>query len=152
MAQKTILLVEDDANDERLAVRALASEPARPVVRVARDGREALDILFHQTEAESGAVRLGPLHLVLLDIGLPGVDGLEVLRRIREHERTRHLPVVIFTSSEARSDWTESYRLGANSVVRKAPDAAQFESDLRRLAGYWLTVNMPSPAGGREAS
>jgi two-component system response regulator len=151
MAQKTILLVEDNPDDERLAVRALASEPARAAVRVARDGREAIEILFNQTETESGAMRLGPLHLVLLDIRLPGVDGLEVLRRIRSHGTTRHLPVVIFTSSEARNDWTESYRLGANSVVRKASDASQFESDLRRLAGYWLTVNLPSPVGVREA-
>ncbi|MBN2201059.1 response regulator [bacterium] len=152
MAQKTILLVEDDPNDEQLAVRALASDPARPGVRVARDGREALEILFRQTETESGAVRLGPLHLVLLDIRLPGMDGLEVLRRIRSHEKTRHLPVVMFTSSESGNDWTESYRLGANSVVRKPSDASQFEANLRQLAGYWLTVNMPSPIGVREAS
>lgn len=152
MAQKTILLVEDDPNDEGLTVRALASDPDRPGVAVARDGREALDFLFRQTETESGAVRLGPLHLVLLDIGLPGMGGLEVLRRIRSHQKTRHLPVVVFTSSESGNDWAESYRLGANSVVRKAPDASQFEADVRQLAGYWLTVNMPSPAGVREAS
>jgi two-component system, response regulator len=150
MALKTILLVEDNPDDECLTVRALASDPSTADVRVARDGPAALEMLFGSEEPDSAAPRPRPPHLVLLDIRLPGMDGLEVLRRIRAHERTRHLPVVMLTSSDERIHRTESYRLGANSVVRKADDASRFEDDVRRLVGYWLTVNLPvpAPAGG----
>jgi two-component system, response regulator len=146
MALKTVLLVEDNSDDECLALRALSGRSA--AVRVARDGEEALGMLFDPAggPAPDGAGRTP--HLVLLDIGLPRMDGLEVLRRIRLHERTRHLPVVMLTSSDAENHRTESYRLGANSVVLKAADAARFESDVRRLADYWLTVNLPSPVAG----
>jgi two-component system, response regulator len=136
MPDVTILLVEDNPDDAALTELALRGTiPAR--LQVARDGQEALDYLFnHANELP---------RLVLLDLGLPNIDGLEVLRRIRGNERTRLTPVVILTSSTAPDDVATGYRYGANSYVCKPPDFDQFSGLVRQLGSYWLTVNEPLP-------
>jgi two-component system, response regulator len=133
-----ILLIEDDPDDAALAVRALRMGTTA-TVEVARDGEEALERLFSRT------ARLP--RLVLLDLKLPTVDGLEVLRRIRSNERTRLTPVVILTSFNAPEDVAACYRLGANSYVRKPVDFDQFADLMRHVGSYWLTVNEPPPDG-----
>lgn len=144
MTKKTILLVEDNPDDEALTLRALRKNNVHNTVTVARDGAEALDCLFGG-DAAGGA----PLPaLVLLDLKLPKIDGLEVLRRIREHERTRLLPVVILTSSREEQDLINGYRLGANSYVRKPVDFTQFMEATRQLGLYWLVLNEPPPTSG----
>jgi len=137
---KRILLVEDNPRDEALTLRALKKHNFEIAVVVKRDGVEALDYLLAEGEAAN------PLpHLVLLDLKLPKVDGLEVLRRMRAHERTRLLPVVILTSSAEERDILESYRLGTNSYVRKPVDFVEFADAVRQLGLYWLLLNrMPS--------
>ena len=136
MPDITILLVEDNPDDAALTELALRGTiPAR--LQVARDGQEALDYLFnHANELP---------RLVLLDLRLPNIDGLEVLRRIRENERTRLTPVVILTSSTAPDDIATGYRYGANSYVCKPLDFDQFSRRLRELGSYWLAVNQPPP-------
>ncbi|GFO54106.1 two-component system response regulator [Geomonas sp. Red276] len=140
---KTILLVEDNPDDEALTLRAVKKHMPHAIV-VARDGAEALDYLFatgsHATRDQS----IAPL-LVLLDLKLPKVNGLEVLRRIREDGRTRAIPVVIFTSSTEEQDILDSYRLGANSYIRKPVDYGQFCDDLKQVMTYWLSVNQLPP-------
>ena len=131
----TILLVEDDPDDEALTVMALRDVPA--TLEVARDGQEAMDYLTNDGKALP--------RLVLLDLKLPKVDGLEVLRRIREDDRTRLTPVVVLTSSNAPNDVVASYRLGANSYVRKPVNFDQFSETIRQLGTYWLAVNEPPP-------
>jgi CheY-like chemotaxis protein len=131
----TILLVEDDPDDEALTVMALRDVPA--TLEVARDGQEAMDCLTNDGKALP--------RLVLLDLKLPKVDGLEVLRRIREDDRTRLTPVVVLTSSNAPNDVVASYRLGANSYVRKPVNFDQFSETIRQLGTYWLAVNEPPP-------
>ncbi len=136
MPDVTILLVEDNPDDAALTELALRGDiPAR--LQVARDGQEALDYLFN------GANDLP--RLVLLDLRLPNIDGLEVLRRIRENQRTRLTPVVILTSSTAPDDVATGYRYGANSYVCKPLDFDQFSRLLRELGSYWLAVNEPPP-------
>jgi len=131
----TILLVEDNPDDAALTELALRQIPAH--LEIARDGQQALDYLVNDTE---------PLpRLVLLDLRLPNIDGLEVLRSIRENERTRLTPVAILTSSSAPNDIVTSYRHGANSYVRKPLTLDQFAGLLRQLASYWLEVNEPPP-------
>jgi CheY-like chemotaxis protein len=136
MPAVTILLVEDNPDDAALTELALrGTVPAR--LQVARDGQEALDYLFnHANELP---------RLVLLDLGLPNIDGLEVLRRIRENERTRLTPVVILTSSTAPDDIATGYRYGANSYVCKPFDFDEFSGRVRDLGSYWLRVNEPLP-------
>ena len=136
MPDLTILLVEDNPDDAALTELALRGTiPAR--LQVARDGQEALDYLFnHANELP---------RLVLLDLRLPNIDGLEVLRRIRENERTRLTPVVILTSSTAPDDIATGLRYGANSYVCKPLDFDQFSRRLRELGSYWLAVNQPPP-------
>jgi CheY-like chemotaxis protein len=139
MENKVILLVEENPRDEALTLRALRKSNIVNDVAVARDGAEALDYLLG-----AGGTDALP-QLVLLDLKLPKVDGLEVLQRLRAHERTRRLPVVVFTSSNEEEDLIKSYDLGANSYVRKPVDFDQFLEATRRLGMYWLVLNEPAP-------
>nr|WP_260293753.1 response regulator [Sedimenticola hydrogenitrophicus] len=140
MHSKPILLVEDNADDEVLALRALSkSNISNPIV-VARDGAEALDYLFAQGQYADRDSRDLPA-VVLLDLKLPKIDGLEVLRRIRGNEQTRVLPVVILTSSRQDEDLVSSYNLGANSYVRKPVDFIEFVAAVGQLGIYWLLLN-----------
>ncbi len=148
MESKVILLVEDNASDEALTLRALKRAKIGDEVTVARDGAEALAYLHGDGADASSAQHRGLPQLVLLDLKLPKVDGLEVLRRIRGVDRTRSLPVVIFTSSREERDIAEGYRLGANSYIRKPVDFADFAEAVRQLGLYWLTLNEPDPAPG----
>lgn len=140
----TILLVEDDADTEALTLRALRRGGVPHSLVVARDGVEALDYLFG-TGLHAGRDPAVLPSVVLLDLKLPRLDGLEVLRRIRAEERTRFLPVVILTSSDEERDRIEGYRYGANSYVRKPVDYDQFVEAIRQLGLYWLLLNEPPP-------
>ncbi len=131
---KTILLVEDNADDEQLTLRAMRQSDIPNIIRVARDGAEALDKLF-------GVGQDYLPDLVLLDLKLPKVNGLEVLQKIRANENTKTLPVVILTSSDEERDIVESYELGANSYIRKPVDFDQFIDAVRQLGLYWLSMN-----------
>ncbi len=134
MNGRPILLVDDDPDDIELTKRAFARSRVTNQIEVARDGSEALDRLLGP-----GA---GPLPaLVLLDLKLPRVNGLEVLQQLRSEERTRLLPIVILTSSREDRDLLEGYRLGANSYVRKPVDYAAFEDAVRQIGTYWLELN-----------
>jgi two-component system response regulator len=133
MADEEILLVEDNPDDEELTLRALRKSGIRHSVAVARDGPQALDFLF-------GAAPLSPRG-VLLDLKLPKLSGLEVLRKIRSEARTRLLPVVVLTSSVEERDLAESYGLGANSYVRKPVEFDAFVEVIRTLGNYWLKLN-----------
>lgn len=145
---KIILLVEDNPDDEALTLRALRKANVGNAVAVARDGVEALDYLFG-TGAHAGAAAPPLPQVLLLDLKLPKVDGLEVLRRLRADARTRFLPVVILTSSSEEQDLIESYRLGANSYVRKPVGFTHFAEAVGQLGLYWLIVNQAPPAGRR---
>ena len=135
-----ILLVEDNADDEMLALRAFSKMNLRNKVIVARDGVEALDYLLATgNHANRTAAQLPAL--VLLDLKLPRIDGLEVLRRIREHPATHLLPVVILTSSKEEQDLVQGYSLGANSYVRKPVDFTEFVGAVSQLGVYWLLLN-----------
>ena len=140
MDDKTILLVEDNPDDEVLTLRALTKNNFANQVTVVRDGQQALDYFF----GEGASARPVPT-LVLLDLKLPKVDGLEVLRRIRGDVRTALQPVVILTSSREGQDLVSSYRLGANSYIRKPVDFAQFMEAVRQLGLYWLVINEVAP-------
>ena len=142
MNDRTILLIEDNPKDEALTLRALKKHNIGNDVVVARDGAEAIERLF----GPAGDGVKPPLpQLVLLDLKLPKIDGLDVPRRIRSDERTRLLPVVIMTSSVEERDLTEGYRLGANSYVRKPVDFVEFAEAVRQLGLYWLILNRPPP-------
>ena len=143
-ASKVILLVEDNPDDEALTLRALTKNGIRHHVQVARDGVEALDYLFGRGEYEGRDASQLPT-VTLLDLKLPRVDGLEVLRQIRANERTRLLPVVILTSSREEQDLIEGYSLGVNSYIRKPVDFAQFTEAVRQLGAYWLSLNEDPP-------
>jgi len=146
MSEKTILLVEDNAKDEALTLRALKKGNIANQVIVAHDGVEALDYLL----APGGDGRLNPLpELILLDLKMPKIDGLEVLKRIRAEGRTRLLPVVILTTSAEDQDRLNGYLLGANSYVRKPVDFVQFTEAVGQLGLYWLVMNEPPPTAGR---
>lgn len=148
MNSNCILLVEDNPSDVRLTRRALQqSHIANPLV-VAEDGREALDYLFALGAHEGRDVADLP-RLVLLDLKLPRVDGLEVLRQVRANEHTRLVPVVILTSSQEQQDILAGYDLGANSYVRKPVDFTRFAEAVRTLGLYWLLLNEPPPEVGR---
>lgn len=138
--QRTILLVEDDPDHELLTIRALRKSNIANEITVARDGEEALSILFPDGEN-------APLpQVILLDLKLPKIDGLEVLRRIRESDRTRMLPVVILTSSDEESDIVRSYKLGVNSYIRKPVNFTEFAEATRQLGMYWLVLNECPPS------
>jgi two-component system response regulator len=139
MTTKVILLIEDNPDDAELAVRALAMGRVKSTVVRARDGVEALDYLFG-TGAYAARPGVMP-DVVLLDLKLPRVDGLEVLRRLRADERTKYLPVVILTSSLRERDIESGYALGANSYVCKPVQFSQFVETANQLCAYWLTVN-----------
>ena len=140
METKVILLVEDNADDEALTLRALKKNNITNSVTVVRDGAEALDYLFGTGEYAGKAPSQLP-QLTLLDLKLPKVDGLEVLRRLRADERTKLLPVVILTSSNEEQDRLKGYGYGANSYVRKPVDFDQFMEAVRQLGLYWLLLN-----------
>lgn len=146
MRQKSILLVEDNPDDEALTLRALKKNNIQSRVVVAHDGAEALDYLFGTGAHASRDQDLLPA-LILLDLKLPKVDGLEVLRQIRAHQRTKLLPIVILTSSQEEQDILNGYSLGANSYIRKPVDFAQFNEAVRHLGLYWLMLNEPPPTG-----
>ena len=137
---KIILLVEDNADDEVLTRRALKKNNIGNELVVARDGAEALDYLFGTGEYEGRDLSVMP-QVILLDLKLPKVDGLEVLRRLRADERTKLLPVVILTSSKEQQDLVNGYGYGANSYIRKPVDFAQFLESVRQLGLYWLVFN-----------
>jgi CheY-like chemotaxis protein len=144
MDNKVILLVEDNPRDEALTLRALKKSNIVNDVEVARNGVEALNYFFCEATASDDSSKPMP-QLVLLDLKLPKVDGLEVLRRLRADERTRRLPVVIFTSSSEEEDVIESYSLGANSYVRKPVEFGQFLEATKQLGLYWLVLNQSVP-------
>jgi two-component system, response regulator len=147
MNDKILLLVEDNPDDEALTLRAFAKNKISNEVVVARDGVEALDYLFGTGTYAGRDVRIQP-QLILLDLKLPKLDGLEVLRRLRADERTNLLPVVILTSSKEDEDRMQSYRLGANSYIRKPVDFLQFIEAVRQLGLYWLVLNEAAPQIG----
>lgn len=135
---RAILLIEDNPDDERLTIRALRRGNIVNEILVARNGEEALNLVFG----------LNPLpSVVLLDLKLPKIDGLEVLRQVRANERTRLLPVVVLTSSSEERDIVESYSLGANSYVRKPVEFDQFTEAVRQLGLYWALINQVLPGG-----
>ncbi len=146
MKDDPILIVEDDPDDEALLLRALKKANISNGISVVRDGAEALDYLFKTGPyADRGGVNPA---VVLLDLKLPKVDGLEVLRRIRENDQTRHQPVVILTSSDEQDDMARGYELGANSYVRKPVEFDSFAEAVTQLGLYWLLLNEPPPESG----
>ena len=144
MSKKIILLVEDNPDDELLAIRALKKNNIMNEVVVARDGAEALDYLFGAGAYAGRDMSVMP-QIILLDLKLPKIEGLEVLRHLRNDERTKLLPVVVLTSSKEERDLTESYSLGANSYIRKPVNFAQFTEAIRQLGLYWLVLNESPP-------
>ncbi len=144
MSQLKILIVEDNPDDETLVLRALEKSNVANQTTVVRDGAEALDWLFREGAYE-GRDNCDPA-VVLLDLKLPKIDGLEVLRRIREDERTKRLPVVVLTSSDEQEDMIRSYDLGANSYVRKPVEFGRFSEAVSQLGLYWLLLNEPPPS------
>lgn len=142
MKNGSILLVEDNPDDEKLTLRALKKNNIANPVKVARDGQEALDYLFDDNQ---------PLPaVVLLDLRLPKVSGLEVLKRMRADPVRKLVPVVILTSSKEESDLTNGYAFGTNSYIRKPVDFEQFSDTVRHLGMYWLVLNEAPPVGALE--
>ncbi len=144
MAAKTILLIDDSQDDEELTRRALQENQIPNDIVVARDGVEALEYLLGP-----GCESRDLPQLTLLDLKLPRVDGLEVLRRLRADARTRLLPVVVLTSSKREEDILSSYQLGANGYVRKPVNYVEFSEAVRQLSNYWLVLNQLPPPLGR---
>jgi two-component system response regulator len=146
---KSILLVEDNPDDEALTRRAFQKNNVGNDLVVVRDGAEALDYLFGTGQYAGRDLSRQP-QVVLLDLKLPKIDGLEVLRRLRADERTRMLPVVILTSSNEERDLVKGYSLGANSYVRKPVDFSDFTEAARQLGMYWLLLNEPPPQAAQR--
>jgi CheY-like chemotaxis protein len=144
MLNKMIMLVEDNPDDEALTLRALRKNNIQNTVVVARDGVEALDYLFGTGIHAARDMRLKPV-VVLLDLKLPKIDGVEVLRRLRTDERTKLIPVVVLTSSKEEQDLINSYSFGCNSYIRKPVDFIQFVEAVRQLGLYWLVLNEAPP-------
>ena len=148
MANKTILLVEDNLDDVELTLRALKKNNIRNEISVVSDGAEALDFLLGTGKYSDRDLSNMPT-VILLDLKLPKVDGLEVLRQIRANERTKFLPVVILTSSKQEQDLLNGYSLGVNSYVRKPVDFNQFNEAVKNLGLYWLLLNEVPPSIGQ---
>ena len=144
MSDRVILLVEDNPDDEALTIRALQRNNIMNEVVVARDGVEAMDYLL-AAGAHKGRDVTDLPQVVLLDLKLPKMDGLKVLRRIRADDRTKRLPVVVLTSSKEDQDLLDNYNSGANSYIRKPVDFTQFSEAVRQLGLYWLVLNEPPP-------
>jgi two-component system response regulator len=144
MMEKTILLVEDNANDEELTLRALRKSNIANEVFVARDGQEAVDFLFG-TGQHAGREPLKMPAVVLLDLKLPKLNGIDVLQRIRADPRTRLIPVVVLTSSSEDEDMLRSYQSGANSYVRKPIEFSAFAHAVTQLGMYWMLINQAPP-------
>ena len=140
MMKNTILLVEDNADDEALTIRALKKNNLQNELIVARDGAEAIEYLFGEGQYDGRDITQLPA-LVLLDLQLPKIDGFGVLKRLRASEHTKHLPVVILTSSAEQEDILNGYGLGANSYVRKPVDFDEFIKTVGQLGPYWLIIN-----------
>lgn len=145
MNNKTILLVEDNPDDEALAIRALKRNHISNQIVVAHDGVEALDYLFGNGVHAGRDLSIKPT-VILLDLKLPRIDGIEVLRRLREDDRTKLLPIVVLTTSSEEQDMLDSYSLGCNSYIRKPVDFIQFSEAIRQLGMYWLLMNEPPPS------
>jgi two-component system response regulator len=137
-----ILLVEDNPNDVELALHAWKKNHIANEIHVARDGVEALEYLFGD-EGQAGVIKNHKPKVILLDLKLPRVDGMEVLKRIKADERTKSIPVVVLTSSREERDIVETYRLGVNSYIIKPVDFEQFTEAVRQLGLYWLLLNQP---------
>jgi CheY-like chemotaxis protein len=144
MGSKTILLVEDNPSDIDLTRRAFEKNRISNKLEAVEDGQEALDFLFCQGAYADRDPNKLPI-LILLDLKLPRMDGLEVLRQIRANERTRRIPVVMLTTSKEEQDIASSYDSGANSYIRKPVDFAQFSEVIRSMGMYWLVINEPPP-------
>jgi two-component system response regulator len=144
-----ILLVEDNPSDAELALYALKKHNLANYIHIVRDGAEALDFMFCAGDYAGRRMKDSP-KVILLDLKLPKVDGLEVLRRIKADPRTRATPVVALTSSREERDIVESYRLGVNSYIVKPVDFEQFAEAVRQLGLYWVLLNQPPPAPGDE--
>ena len=144
MEEKLILLVEDNPDDQALTLRALNKNNIRNRVVIRQDGAEALDFLFCQ-RADVGCDTREMPAVILLDLKLPKIDGLEVLQRVRTDQRTRLLPVVILTSSKEEQDMIQGYGYGANSYFRKPIDIVEFVEAVKQLGLYWLLLNEPPP-------
>jgi CheY-like chemotaxis protein len=144
MSNKIILLVEDNPDDEALTLRALKKKNILNEVIVAHDGVEALDYLFAEGKYAGRDENMTP-EVILLDLKLPKIDGLEVLRRVRADARTSLLPIVVLTSSKEERDMIESYSLGCNSYIRKPVDFVQFGDAVQQLGLYWLVLNAAPP-------
>ncbi|MFC1569717.1 response regulator [bacterium] len=144
MQEKVILLVEDNPDDEELTIRTLKKNLIINEVVVARNGIEALDYIHGTGKYEGRDLDYMPV-VVMLDIKLPKINGLEVLKRIRANERTKLLPIVILTSSDDERDLIDSYRFGANGYVRKPVHFQDFQEVVKNLALYWLILNNPPP-------
>jgi CheY-like chemotaxis protein len=144
MVKDVILLVEDNPDDILLTKRAFKKSNILNELVVARDGVEALDYLFGTGAHKDRDMSVMPI-LILLDLNLPKIDGIEILRRLRGDERTKLIPVVVLTSSKEQKDLIESYSLGANSYIRKPVDFDQFINAVRQLALYWVLLNEPTP-------
>lgn len=150
MHEKTIMLVEDDSDDIVLLQRAFKKCCMESKMVVARDGIEALEYLFGKRE-DSGQYKAALPAVVLLDVKMPRMDGLETLKQIRSHSRTAHLPVVMLTSSDEERDKIQSYELGANSYIRKPVDFDEFKDVMQHLGLYWLKMNeLPKQLGGTK--
>jgi two-component system, response regulator len=147
--EKWILLVEDNSDDELLTLRVFRKNNIKNEIIVVRDGEEAIEYLFCTGQYQNRNVNIRPA-LILLDLKLPKVDGLGVLRRIRGDARTKTIPVVILTSSREEQDVIEGYQLGANSYVRKPVEFSEFSEAVSRLGVYWLLVNEAPPDKRRE--
>lgn len=146
LIEKSILLVEDNADDELLTIRALKKNKIANNIIVARDGEEALDYLFGSSDNQTKEERPLPT-LIILDLNLPKIDGLEVLKRLKANERTKLIPVVVLTSSDEQKDLLTSYGLGANSYIRKPVDFNKFIEVASNIGLYWLVLNeLPTKA------
>ena len=144
MSEKMILLVEDSPDDEELTTRALRQAKIANEIMVARDGAEALDFIFGEGSHAGRDTSRMPA-VILLDLKLPKLSGLDVLKRLRSDARTKLIPTVILTSSSEDEDMVKSYQLGANSYVRKPVDFSQFAGAVSQLGVYWLLLNQPVP-------